>query len=94
MIVQGSRYASLASAVYTITGPDGRQEPVLPIRFLPPTPAALQYVVQAGDRLDLLSAHYYGAADRFWLIADANEHVDPDTLLEPGRTVLVPPDRS
>lgn len=94
MIVQGSRYAGLAGSVYTITGADGRQEPVLPIRFLPPTPAALRHVVQSGDRLDLLAAQYYGAADRFWLIADANDQVDPDTLLTPGRTVLVPPDRS
>jgi nucleoid-associated protein YgaU len=93
VIVAGSRYASLAGSVYTVTAPDGRQEPVLPIRFLPPTPATVRHTVQAGERLDLLAFRYYGNPQKFWLIADANDALDPEDLLEPGRTILIPPNR-
>jgi nucleoid-associated protein YgaU len=93
MIVQGSRYADLVASAYTVTTGDGRQERVLPIRFLPPTPATFRHAIGPGDRLDLLASRYYGNPEKFWLIADANDALDPEDLLEPGLAVLIPPDR-
>ena len=36
----------------------------------------------------------YRNPEKFWLIADANDEMDPEDLLEPGRQLLIPPDRS
>lgn len=55
----------------------------------------LEHTWTAGDRLDLLAAHYYGDATRWWRILDAN----PDILCgldllatgAVGRVVLIPP---
>jgi hypothetical protein len=48
----------------------------------------------ANDRLDLLAYHFYRNAEKFWLIADANDRMDPQDLVEVGRQVLIPPDRN
>jgi nucleoid-associated protein YgaU len=86
-----SRYASVQTA--TLTASDGRTIVYLRRRFVPPAASLhllqLHSVVQ-GDRLDNLSAAYYGDPELFWRIADANEAFDPDELTaETGRTLRV-----
>ena len=92
MIFKGSRYENVG--VMTVTDARGRATMALKIRFVPPTPAGFRHTVLASDRLDLMAYHYYRNPEKFWLLADANEAVDPEDLLEVGRSILVPPDRS
>jgi nucleoid-associated protein YgaU len=92
MIFKGSRYENVP--VLTITTPDGRTESYFAIRFVPDTPAGYLHTFRAGERLDLVSFKYYRNPEKFWRIADANGEVDPEELLEPGRRVRIPPDRS
>jgi hypothetical protein len=92
MIFKGSRYEKLVPLATTVTTADGRQHAVLPIRFVPPTPAGYRHTVATGDRLDLLAYHFYRDPQRFWLIADANTAMDPDDLVTEGLQILVPPD--
>ncbi|HET9872853.1 MAG TPA: LysM domain-containing protein [Propionibacteriaceae bacterium] len=94
MTAPGSRYAEVARRTRVVDLGDGELHPVLPIRFLPPPEGFFEHTVVDGDRLDLLAAHYYEQADRFWVLADANPAVDPETLLVPGARIVVPPDRS
>jgi nucleoid-associated protein YgaU len=92
MIFKGSRYEKQAASAYTVLSADGLQHRALPIRFAPPTPATYQHTLSAGERLDTLAFHFYSNAEKFWLIADANRVIDPETLLQPGRPILIPPD--
>jgi nucleoid-associated protein YgaU len=92
VIFKGSRYQNVAT--YQIAAPGGRTVTVLKIRPIPPTPAGFIHVVTAGDRLDLLSYQFYRNPEKFWLIADANTEMDPEDLLQPGRQLLIPPDRT
>jgi nucleoid-associated protein YgaU len=90
MIGKNSRYARLET--YTIIDAHGITRTALKMRLNPPTPAVFQHTVKENDRLDLIAFQYYGKADRFWRICDANNEMLPDDLLEPGRQVLIPPD--
>jgi len=92
MIFKGSRYRGVD--VYTLTRPDGQSVAALRIRFIPPTPAGFLHTFSGHERLDLLANQYYGNSEKFWLIADANAVMDPEDLLEPGRQILIPPDRT
>jgi nucleoid-associated protein YgaU len=92
MIFKDSRYTGVA--LYTVTDRQGRSHRALTIRVVPPTPAVFRHLVAEADRLDLLSFKYYSKADRFWRIADANNEMRPEDLLQPGRRILVPPDQS
>ena len=92
MIFKGSRYEKIG--VYEVTDANGRTVKALNIRFIPPTPAGFLHTFRAGERLDLLSFTFYGNAEKFWLIADANQEMDPDDLLEPGRQLRIPPNRT
>ena len=84
MIFKGSRYENVG--VMTVTDARGRTTVALKIRFVPPT--------LASDRLDLMAYHYYRNPEKFWLIGDANDELDAEELLrQPGRQVLIPPDR-
>lgn len=91
MIFKGSRYEGVGT--YQATDADGRTVTALRTRAIPPTPAGYVHTVQAGDRLDLLAYQFYRNPEKFWRIADANPPLDPEELLDPGRSVLVPPDR-
>lgn len=86
-----SRYSGVQTAA--LTASDGRTIVYLRRRFVPPA-AALQLLqlhsVAQGDRLDNLSAMYYGDPELFWRIADANEAFDPDELaVETGCTLRI-----
>lgn len=92
MIFKGSRYDQVKT--YQVTGPTGQTVTVFGIRFVRPTPAGFQHACTAADRLDLLAFKFYRNPEKFWLIADANTEMDPDDLLEPGRRLWIPPDRT
>jgi hypothetical protein len=92
MIFKDSRYANVP--VYTIVDAQGRAHRALRMRVIPPTPAYFQHLVAETDRLDLMAFTYYAKPDRFWRICDGNSEMQPERLLEPGRRVLVPPDRT
>lgn len=91
MIFKGSRYEK--TGAYEVTDADGRKVQALKIRFVPPTPAGFLHTFKSGERLDLMAFNYYRNPEKFWLIADANNEMDPEDLLEPGRQLSVPPDR-
>ncbi|MBV8299832.1 MAG: hypothetical protein JO083_09855 [Candidatus Eremiobacteraeota bacterium] len=92
MIFKGSRYQNVGT--YTATDASGATVTALRIRFIPPTPAGFFHAFVAGERLDVLAYNYYRDAQKSWLIADANAPVDPDDVLEIGRRIAIPPDRS
>ena len=92
MIFQGSRYQNIGS--YQVTDSTGRQVAAVKIRFIPPTPAGYRHTFTADERLDLVAYKFYRNPEKFWLIADANTEMDPEDLLEPGRQLLIPPDRT
>jgi hypothetical protein len=89
VIFKGSRYQNVATYQIAVSG--GRTVTVLKIR---PIPAGFVHVATADDRLDLLSYQFYRNPEKFWLIADANTAMDPEALLQPGRQLLIPPDRT
>jgi hypothetical protein len=92
MIFKGSRYENIPT--YIATGTGGEPVRALRIRFIPDTPAGFVHSYSADERLDLLAHRYYRNPEKFWLIADANGEMDPEDLLEPGRQLLIPPDRT
>lgn len=92
MLFKGSRYEKVG--VYQVTDENGRTVSVLGIRFILPTPAGYLHTFTADQRLDLLAYKFYRNPEKFWLIADANTEMDPDDLLEPGRQLRIPPDRT
>jgi hypothetical protein len=92
MIFQGSRYQN--TGTYQVTDALGRTTASLKIRFIPPTPAGYYHTFTADQRLDLISYAFYRNPEKSWLIADANSEMDPEDLLEPGRQLLIPPDRT
>jgi hypothetical protein len=85
-----SRYYSLKTT--TFTTPEGWRVHYKTRRFLPQV-KDLQYLmdvpVQAGDRLDLITARTLGAPDLFWRLCDSNIAMDPFELGQPGRTLRV-----
>lgn len=92
MIFKGSRYEKVG--VYQVTTESGQIVNALAIRFIPPTPAGYLHTFTSDERLDLLAFTFYRNPEKFWLIADANTEMDPDDLLEPGRQLRIPPDRT
>jgi hypothetical protein len=92
VIFKGSRYANVAT--YQTTDVNGEPVTALKIRFIPPTPAGYFHTYTTDERLDLIAYRFYRAPEKFWLIADANTEVDPEDLLEPGRRLAIPPNRT
>jgi nucleoid-associated protein YgaU len=92
MIFRGSRYANIST--YQATDADGNTIAALKTRFIPPTPAGFFHIYTADERLDLIAYRFYRNPEKFWLIADANSEIDPEDLLEPGRALRIPPNRS
>ena len=86
-----SRYYGIPTA--TLTAPDGSTIAFVRRRFVPPpeTYALLfNYTVVDGDRLDNISAKFFGDSEQFWRIADANNVLDPDELTAtPGKQISI-----
>jgi hypothetical protein len=92
MILKGSRYEKVKT--YQVVTANGQPVTVLGIRIIPPTRAGFRHTFTAAERLDLLAFQFYRNPEKFWLIADANMEMDPEALAEPGRELLIPPDRT
>jgi len=92
MFEPGSRYASVPDAVHRDS--NGRETLYKTRRFLPPVPAGHPSVavrVRDQDRLDLIAARSLHNPLLSWRIADLNESLDPDELVErPGRRLRLP----
>jgi hypothetical protein len=77
-----SRYFNLPTA--TFETPLG--DVVYVLRRFCPQPDRLaiieEHIVQLGDRLDNVTAHYLDDAEQFWRIADANSALRPEELVE------------
>lgn len=87
---RGSRYYGVPTAVHVTA--DGRQVPHLARRLLPPPPSTTiaEHEVSEGDRPDLLAHRYFGDAEAWWRIADANPVLAPRELTDtPGRLLRI-----
>jgi hypothetical protein len=85
-----SRYASIEDA--TIELPDGRTATYKRRRFLPHARELQplgEETVQPGDRIDLVANRTIGDPEQFWRVCDANDAVDPEALIEPGRRLTI-----
>lgn len=72
-----SRYANVAIGRYQVV--DGDAVRYLLRRFVPQArdiPLATRHLVRAGDRVDILAAHYLGDVELTWRVADANLATD------------------
>jgi nucleoid-associated protein YgaU len=92
VIEKRSRYESAKQFV----GENGK-EPVfggIRARKISPAAGVLEYTVKEGDRLDLLSLHFYNNTRRWWRILDANPQIifGADLMLKKyiGETILIP----
>lgn len=92
---RSSRYHDAEIGVHTY--PEGTEVRYAKRRLLPPLDHAARpeeattHTVSAGERPDHLARHYYGDADQWWRIADANPVLDPRELTaEPGVEIDVP----
>lgn len=78
-----SRYYGIDTE--TLTAPDGKAIIYLERRFLP-SPARFQllqeHTVTQGERLDNIAAKYLGDSELFWRIADANNAMHPEALVD------------
>lgn len=87
-----SRYYEIETT--TLMVPDGQEITYLRRRFLPDGAKAItlsEHWVTQGERLDNISARYFGDPEQFWLIGDANNAMRPDDLTaEVGRALLIP----
>lgn len=92
MIAKGSRYENARG----FTGLKGQQSDFGGVRPRKLTAAAgiLEYTIKQGDRLDLLSLHFYNNTRRWWRILDANPQLifGADLMLDEsiGETILIP----
>jgi phage tail protein X len=89
MIGQDSRYST--AKVVTANGPDG--EPRQEMRVAFPSPKLISYTyyrVVSGDRADTLAWDFYGRADLWWLIADANPEIIDWFDITVGEVLRIP----
>ncbi len=92
MIEKRSRYESAK-----LFAGDNGKEPVfggIRPRKIGSAAGVLEYTVKEGDRLDLLSLHFYDNTRRWWRILDANPQIifGADMMLKDyiGETILIP----
>jgi hypothetical protein len=84
-----SRYYTLETTTYTFA--DGRRVSYKRRRFLPQgesLPLVYELLVTRGERIDLIATRTLGDPLQFWRIADANNTMHPDALLEEPGTML------
>ena len=88
-----SRYDSVAFGLYQRNAADPGVAYVLR-RFIPQRrdiATALEHIVHAGERPELLAAQLFGDAELYWRIADANLVIDPFDLTDTlGRRIAIP----
>ena len=92
MIEKGSRYENAR----VFAGNNGKA-PVfggIRPRNIGSAAGVLEYTLKEGDRLDLLSLHFYNNTHKWWRILDANPQIifGADLMLSKyvGETILIP----
>jgi hypothetical protein len=88
MFLKNSRYSGLPTVV--TQDRDRREVVALKLRRLPATTGDA-CTIHGHDRLDVMSDAQYGAATRYWHIADANTELEAEELARTtGRVISVP----
>ncbi len=90
MFEHTSRYYDLENA--TFVNSDGRKMTYKRRRFLPQgenMPLLAEVTPIQGDRLDLIAFRTLGDPTLFWRICDANNAMNPEDLIKPGRIIRV-----
>lgn len=91
MFSHDSRYYSVENALWTRPPDDAI---AYKRRRLLPRPEGMaelaRWIVEQGDRFDLVAARTLGDSQSFWRIADANRAMDPLELETPGRMLRIP----
>lgn len=85
--------AGVPTRVRTMAGSDGTVIRYHARRILPlPDNLATHgiYVVQPGDRIDLVATKLIGDPLQYWRLADVNDVPDPIALCTPGRRLRIP----
>lgn len=86
-----SRYHGLPTK--TFVTPGGRTVVYLARRFVPPPDRfslIREHVVTEGERLDNVTAQHLGDPEIFWRVADANNAMRPEELVEEiGRSLRI-----
>ena len=89
MFFRGSRYESVLTLTHATA--EGRTVRYKALRIVPEPRGSLTHVVRQDERLDRVAQDWFGNAELWWRVADANTELDPDALVaEPGRTITVP----
>lgn len=91
MIYEGSRYEH--SDVQRLTAPNGTPRQTVLAETPQSTPLTFSYyTVTTGDRIDILAERFFGDAELWWVIADANpQHMFFDYLPD-GAVLRIPGD--
>jgi hypothetical protein len=89
-----SRYANLETARLTRLDADGRERVIAYARrrFVPPgagRTTLVEHRFAEGERLDTVTARYFGDPTQFWQICDANDVLRPTELETIGRPITV-----
>ena len=90
-----SRYAAVETATLTRLDADGQARMLAykRRRFVPSTAGQatlVEHRVAAGERLDTITARYFGDPTQFWQVCDANGVLRPAELTaEVGRTITI-----
>ncbi len=91
LFAANSRYLGLDTSTYTTA--DGVSVSYVKRRFLPQPEKLAQvqtYTVVQGDRLDVIAGRYFGDAELFWRICDANGAMRPsDLTATPGQQLRI-----
>jgi phage tail protein X len=89
VIGQNSRYTT--ANIVTANGPNGDPRQEMRVSF--PRPKLISYTyyrVVSGDRADTIAWDFYGRADLWWVIADANPEIMDWFDLLPGEVLRIP----
>jgi hypothetical protein len=90
-----SRYANVETVTLERVDADGNVRAIAykRRRFVPPAAGQttlVQHRFAAGERLDTITARYFGEPTQFWQICDANDVLRPSELeAEVGRPITI-----
>jgi len=59
------------------------------VELVEPEEVRVLHTVGPGERLDLIANRYFSNPNGFFLVADPNDCLDAEDLVEPGRTLKI-----
>lgn len=89
-----SRYFAVETVTRTVLDRDGRERVIAYKRRRMITsdedqPTLAEHTVSEGDRLDTITARYFGDPTQFWRLCDANIVLHPTELEVVGRVIRI-----